>query len=325
MSKKSQLVNLYATSFSDSPQYIDNFFTQYYESKNAVTYTEKGLIISALHLLPKNLFFNGRIWRLPFIVGASTLEEYRGKGYFSKLIYKTLDRLNSTNTPFVLLYPSNRELYTKLGFVDVTFCGKKTVKYDGNEAISRPFSYEEISVFFNTYLRNRYQISQYRTLKETQKITERWAVENICAKMYSLNGKSCYVAKSDTEIEEVVGDVDVLNGVKELDGQELTDFNCHDLPYTMARLVSPHKLLKSMKFTRDGEFCFKVKDDFYAPSNVSVNLKIHKNTVILNSSSKYDFVVTGQDLLRLSFGQIIEGCPLSDVINPSQAVFVDKY
>ncbi len=325
MSKKSQLINLYTTSFSDSPQYIDNFFTQYYESKNAVSFTENGLIVSALHLLPKNLFFHGKIWRLPFMVGAATLAEFRNKGYFSKLINKTLNRLNSTNTPFVMLYPSNREVYEKLGFVNVTFCGNKTIKYDGNEAISRPIAHEEIAMFFNTYLRKRYQICQYRPLKEAQKIFERWAVEDINVKMYSLNGKSCYVAKSDREIEEVVGDVDVLNGVKEFDGQQVEDFNAFDQPYTMACLVSPYKLLKSISYTRDGDFFFKVKDDFYAPNNVSISLKIHKKSIVVTPSSKYDFVVTGQDLLRLSFGQTIADCPLNNVFKPSRAVFVDKY
>ena len=324
MSKKIQLVNLYKKSFDDSEQFINNFFTQYYISKNVVSYTDNGKVISALHLMPKNIAFHDRIWRLPFIVGAATLKEYRGQGYFKKLFKKTMLRLIETNTPFVMLYPQEREMYYKMGFIDISFAGETTLKYDGNDARRITFDAEEISNFFNEYLQSHFDFCQYRNTKEVAKITERWACEGIEPEIYERDGKICYIAMSDKEIEEVVGEVSVLNGVKKLDGKTITDFSKQDNPYVMARLVNATKLLDSIVYIADGDFKFKVVDRYMPQVEAVLSLKIKRGVPTVTTADSFDFEVSSQDLLRAAFGLPCD-CPLTEVIGAQKTVFIDKY
>lgn len=324
MSKKNELIKLYRESFDDTLEYINNFFKQYYSRRNTKCIVADGELVSALYWLIKRLFFSGKVWRTYFLVGVATKEKYRNKGYLKKLIRLTLDDLAMMNVPFVMLYPKNREVYEKLGFVTVSRVDDFVAKYDGVDSQSRIATGDDIFEIFNNF--KRAQIYQYRNKSDVKKIMDRWAVESIVPKVFERDGKVCYVAYSDKEIEEAIGDLSVLNGVKEFDGKKFIDFSGDSKPYIMARVVSPAVLLRNLNYNKvTANLSVKIVDDLYPGEDKFFNIDLFYGSPQIENSKKFEFTVTAQDLTKLAFGMDVPTCPLNDFIKKERVVFVDKY
>lgn len=325
MSKKDELIKLYKESFDDSPEYINNFFKQYYSKRNTRCIVDNGDLVSALYLVIKRLVFSEKILRTFFLVGVATKEKYRKKGYLKKLIRLTLDDLALMNTPFVMLYPNKREVYEKLGFVTVSQVGKYFAKYDGIDAKNRIATEEDVFEIFNK-TNQKAQIYQYRNEKDIRKIMARWAVENIVPRIFERDGKVCYVAYSDKEIEEAIGDLSVLNGVKEFDGIEFIDYFGDSEPYVMARVVSPICLLRNLNYKKvTANFSVKIVDDLYPEKESFFNIDLLNGSPQVEYSKKYEFILDCKDLTKIAFGMDVANCPLNEYVEKERVVFVDKY
>ena len=84
MYSKKDLLKIYRESFSDSEEYVENFFKRYYSHRRTVCVFADGGIVSALYLMHLNTEFYGKQIPAPLIVGAATAKPQRGKGYFKR-------------------------------------------------------------------------------------------------------------------------------------------------------------------------------------------------------------------------------------------------
>ena len=325
MQKKKSLLALYKESFDDSVEYVDNFFSKYYTAKNTKYILADGQIVSALHVVYKHLSCWGKVSKIPFLVGVATKLQYRKQGYFKRLMAKTLTELARQNYPFVLLYPADRILYEKVGFVTVSRVGHFKAKYDGRDSTFVDASPMQVCSFFNDAY-SSVSILQYRTLSETKKIISRWKAEGFLPRIVSRDGKFACVACSDVGVEEAIGDLSVLNGVKNFDEKVFVDYSSREQPFAMARLVSLVALLKNLNYqTFEGEYRFKVIDSFCQFNQMIVCLSFKYGKPIIKKSKKYDFCVDATQLARLAFGEEVPNCPLNSLIKKGEVVFVDMY
>lgn len=325
MSKKKELFKLYRECFDDSFEYVKNFFSQYYTKKRTRCIISGGNIVSALYLLPKHLVFSGKIWKIFFFVAGCTKLEYRNKGYYKQLVKETIEDCAKSNAPFVLLYPTKHELYEKLGFASVSFVSSFVANYDGNDAEFKEISHKDVVELFNNFT-SKFGIAQYRTDKEIKKIVKRWAAEDIHPVLFERNGQKCYVACSKNQIEEAVGELSVLNGVKEFDTKIFIDFTKKIEPYCMARVASPVALLKSIDYAKPkGTYNFKIVDNLSQANNMIVSLFFESGKPQVQNTTKYDFIVDCRDLIKLAFGMQVPNCPINDIIKKKEVVIVDRY
>lgn len=325
MSKKKELVNLYQESFDDTPEYVKNFFAHYYTKQRAKCIVENGVIVSSLYLLPKHIRFSNKVLKVFFIVAGSTRKEYRNKGYYKRLLRKTVEDCAERNAPFVLLYPTSHQLYEQSGFATVSMVSQFVAHYDGYDATLVEATSQDLLDIFNDYL-DFDGIRQFRTHKEIKKLIKRWASEDILPECYERGGRRCYVACSSSEIEEAIGDLTVLNGVKKFDAKQFVDYFGDSVPYVMARMASPVALLKSIEYNKiSGRYCFKIIDDLCPSNNVVLSICFENKKLKIDFATRYDFEINCQDLIRLAFGANLPDCPLNEIIKKKEVVIIDKY
>ena len=92
MYSKKDLLKIYRESFSDSEEYVENFFKRYYSHRRTVCVFADGGIVSALYLMHLNTEFYGKQIPAPLIVGAATAKPQRGKGYFKRFFFDFCQR-----------------------------------------------------------------------------------------------------------------------------------------------------------------------------------------------------------------------------------------
>ena len=115
-----QLYHLYQQRFNDSKAYTDYYFLHYLKMKNVYYYEDKKEILSAMHLLPKNMYFNDQIFETFLLCAAATKKGYERLGYFKKVMQKAFDALYERRVCFIFLYPVNHIYYQSMGFVPYT-------------------------------------------------------------------------------------------------------------------------------------------------------------------------------------------------------------
>ena len=88
---KSQLIDLWRTSFNDSEEFIKLFFDRVYKKENALFIEKNGKIVSALQMLPYVMTYYGKEISVNYIYGACTLPSERGQGLMRQLIQKAFE------------------------------------------------------------------------------------------------------------------------------------------------------------------------------------------------------------------------------------------
>ena len=72
---KSQLIDLWRTSFNDSEEFIKLFFDRVYKKENALFIEKNGKIVSALQMLPYPMSFCGKQVATSYILSLIHISE----------------------------------------------------------------------------------------------------------------------------------------------------------------------------------------------------------------------------------------------------------
>lgn len=112
-----ECLEIYKEAFGDDGEFSKNLFENFFEyCKFDKT---DGKISSMFFLLPCELVMNGKSFEAKYLFAAATKKEFRGRGFMSALIEKTLGQTED----FVFLKPSDDsliEFYSRCGFETVT-------------------------------------------------------------------------------------------------------------------------------------------------------------------------------------------------------------
>ncbi|NLL55877.1 MAG: GNAT family N-acetyltransferase [Clostridiales bacterium] len=119
---KERLIKLYKKCFPEDGQAVAKYmFDTILSPENALIEYDGDIIISAVYLVDKTLYYKNSVVCMPYIVALGTDPDYRYKGYSKKLIIRCLEKLYKENLPFVALYPFNHAFYQKFGFFIASF------------------------------------------------------------------------------------------------------------------------------------------------------------------------------------------------------------
>ena len=118
---KSQLIDLWRTSFNDSEEFIKLFFDRVYKKENALFIEKNGKIVSALQMLPYVMTYYGKEISVNYIYGACTLPSERGQGLMRQLIQKAFEVMESRKVALTVIIPADPWLfdyYRDLGYTE---------------------------------------------------------------------------------------------------------------------------------------------------------------------------------------------------------------
>lgn len=155
---------------------------------------------------------------------------------------------------------------------------------------------------------------------------ERWSVDNLTAYTVKRNRLEAYVVFSPLtgEIEEACGDTEVLDGVKELNGKTCPDFDGATEEYAMTRLIDVKGALENIRYDRDGEFSFLLRDDFFPLNDGAYKLTVCGGNGTVEKVPAHDGLprLGIEELTLWIFGQGGADCPL---LSPKKTFCIDKY
>ncbi|MBR1746849.1 MAG: GNAT family N-acetyltransferase, partial [Clostridia bacterium] len=115
-----EAIALYRICFTeDSDAVCDVVFSQRLAQAEQRELFSDGRLVSVLWLVKKKMYFSGEVLPVPHVVGLCTHPDYRGRGFATELIRRTVSSL--PGVPFLTLYPFSHEFYKRLGFATVSF------------------------------------------------------------------------------------------------------------------------------------------------------------------------------------------------------------
>lgn len=116
--QKEELMNLWRYCFSDSNEFVQWYFQEYYRQEHTYILQEpqQGTIAAAMQANPYTLCVRGQKIPAAYLVGVCSHPAYRGEGYFRRLFPATLAQLAENGVPLTFLLPVNNLLYRPYDF-----------------------------------------------------------------------------------------------------------------------------------------------------------------------------------------------------------------
>lgn len=116
---KTQIIKLWNEAFGDSEEEINEFLNIFGDCIHTIS--DNNLIVSQLFLIPGKI----NSAKAYYLYAAATLEEYRGRGFMSKLLKYAETFAKENNAEYILLMPGEDSLYDyyeRFGYKSLCFC-----------------------------------------------------------------------------------------------------------------------------------------------------------------------------------------------------------
>lgn len=160
--KKKQIKELWQLCFHDDERFVNLLFDRLYRDENARCFEERGVVTSALQMLPYRMTYGESVLPVSYISGAATRPEYRNRGLMGRLLRESFEVMRSRAIPLSALIPAEPWLYdyygTK-GYAPVFFRGEcdytAAHRFVGARYHRVSPSVDELYRFFDGLLRQR--------------------------------------------------------------------------------------------------------------------------------------------------------------------------
>ena len=108
---------IWLDTFRDSEEYIDWYMESVHRNENNLFILEDNEIVGMLYENPYEIKILNRIEKSIYMVAVAIENQYRGEGYFKKLMEESLRNLKSQGIGIVFLHPVSSEIYKRFGFI----------------------------------------------------------------------------------------------------------------------------------------------------------------------------------------------------------------
>lgn len=146
--------SIWKTVFGDSDEYMDLFFQRQYRPENTLIYFEENTPVAALQMVEYSISLYGEIIPFYYLVGLSTLPEYRGKGYMSELIERAHKVMEKRGIQLSILVPAESSLfeyYERFGYQQISEERSKPLNLKKNQVCCTDYEtiYNDFDVIYN--------------------------------------------------------------------------------------------------------------------------------------------------------------------------------
>lgn len=326
----------------DTKGFLDYYYFIKVQDNDIYVLEEDGDIRSMVQLNPYNLRIEDTKQLCHYVVGVSTEDAYRSRGYFGEVFRRTLADMYAAKEPFTYLMPAAKEIYLPYGFRYIYTQNRtrilcETIETEGSLRCcdAKLSDAEALEAFFIKWMdsRNsdtREQIYAIRDIKYWQTKIFELQSEGGGLHMVYLNqelvGVFSYYEEEETEVLEPLFLPDYENlffhAISQISGGGKAFAKCMAYPFDlhaeqvkevvekpiiMARILHLETLLRLMKVKR-GEVIdcsFAVVDPLIVPNNKVWHLSNEKESIKLLAEETEDSqgVITIESLTELLFGQ----------------------
>lgn len=304
-----QLKNVYLEGFPDDGERFAQFFISKRTDQNTATVAIDEKIVSAGYVVPKRARFFGKETDVAYFSAVSTLNEFRGKGYASKVVKKLLNIAYSNGSFISVLSPFNDTFYLKFGFTNASYYGK--IKINGNGEFScRPTNYEDFSMVYSAQINDcdfalLYEKDEFNTLLEEYSF--RGEINT-----YLKNDKPVAVVAVDNIVERYITDGVNINDIGNLYGKTALDLSLKEKVNTQLRIVNVEKFLQAVKYQGSNfNYCIKVTDDILSQNTAIYKITVLNGRTAVEKISPFARIRVDEDITvsQLAKNFIVGGCP----------------
>lgn len=143
---------LFCSSFHESPEWVDCFFTHAYREENALVRYVDSQPASCLLLEPYSFKIGNATVSMSYLSCAATAPRFRSHGLMSRLITDALHRASGCGSAFVALIPASERLYffyDRFGFSTVFYT--RPQRYTSQHCFTTDDSYIQASPTFEAF------------------------------------------------------------------------------------------------------------------------------------------------------------------------------
>lgn len=137
-----------ATHPQKDKQFLEYYFSQFFDDGKALVYEEDHQLVSQIHKQEHILHYHGKLLKVSYLLGVSTHYEFSKHGMMKKLMEKMLEDC-AHNHLLTFIEAENPKLYEPFGFETISFrkhyllYAKELVKYK-KEGVSEEVKIEEL-------------------------------------------------------------------------------------------------------------------------------------------------------------------------------------
>ena len=116
---KEEIISLWQTTFQDSDEFVNLFFSRVYKPENTLIIKSGDKIISALQMIPYKIKVADNIIPSAYVCGVCTLTTERGKGLMKMLMHEAIDNMRQKGYAITTLIPAHPwlfDIYKKFGY-----------------------------------------------------------------------------------------------------------------------------------------------------------------------------------------------------------------
>lgn len=306
-----ELKTLYQEAFDDSEGYLNYFFGQKYRAENVIFVKKDQKIISALHLVRKNLSMMDTIYPLPFVVAAATLKKYRNQGYMKQVLKQTFSELYNRKYPLCALSPFEESFYKPYGFETIIRTDSQKILISDDSLYQKHIATKEdterLITIYQTYMKTK-NIYIERKISDWENLFNEVESDAGSIVILTFDGSDVgYYTLFGNEIEELcLLKRDFLPRYPEFQSGVIDELNQRTgVSRLMIRIVNTKKFLEQYPFDESitKKYRIKIQDDFFQANDVTIELSINSGAVSIRDIEVYDSFITVNELADWAFNQ----------------------
>ena len=249
----------------DSAAFTEYYFTQKaVRNRGAVLEGEDGLR-AMLYLTPEKLRVKGSTVDSAYIVGVATREQYRHRGYMSRLLRESMTALAREGMPFAFLMPASPDIYTPFGFVwiyDRPVWDAGTLRRDRLRALGADEA-DRTARFASDLLEKEKAVYVLRDAAYYRLQDRELAAQNGCVLGYEeagqLKGICMYTHEETEEIPEILADAETE--------ARFASRRPEKKPAIMARILCVEAMLPLVRCRERMDFALRLSDPLVEENN----------------------------------------------------------
>lgn len=274
--------------YEDGEEFTDYYFSKCLPHNEVMVKEVDDEIVSAVHLIPKNLVMGSLKTNIMYIYAVGTFQGYRNKGYIKEIFSEILKKMYENMDAFTYLIPSdetNASIYEKFGFQYVMdkfrIAPPEHRRKATHSLILRKADNSDLvklSIFAQSTAYNKYSVVLSKDLEYFKRMKELIDVEGGHIDIYVENKVIVgYRIWIDDEIFEEVLDTGIQSLSWESDVRR---------PYLMARIINIRKTLRMFQFKNENEIVLKISDPVIEENNGYFVMSEHHGSVKLEKKTK---------------------------------------
>lgn len=333
-----QIYDLWYDIFKDSISFCNYYFKEKLLDNQVLVLEKNKKILSMLHLNPYKILLYGSEIYVEYIVGVSTKNNFRGKGYSKSLMTKSINDMYQHGTELTFLTTVDENIYYRYDFRYISSCFNTELiklKLEPILAVTpvelTPFLFDEFIAYYNQKMKQKFDCYIIRDNYYMERILKELKCENGFIKLFYKNNIikgyiMLYIYESNIQIRELEFDIEVLGDIISyiqniMENDKIIHlihssyleyifqyyFYCKSdiKPYVMARFVCIQKFLERIKSKAPVSINISIIDSVIEENNKTFNWTLSENISYLNETkSKEDIVINIGILTQWILGYI---------------------